>query len=67
MFHFFLRASDWRGEVMNMEPDKCDDLRWFGIHDLPDNTVPYVSHAIENYCNGTWFGSFGWQRDFADG
>lgn len=65
--HFFLSASEWCGEVTNMEPGKCDDLRWFGIHDLPDNTVAYVRRAIENYCNGIWFGSVGWQRDFADG
>ena len=58
--HFFLEASDWAGEVTNMEPDKCDDLRWFGIRELPDNTIPYVRRGIENYCDGTWFGSVGW-------
>ncbi len=58
--HFFVEASVWSGEITNMEPDKCDDLRWFGIRDLPDNTIPYVRRAIENYCNGIWFGSLGW-------
>ena len=57
---FFLRASVWAGEVTNMEPDKCDDLRWSGIDDLPGNTIPYVRHAIENYRKGVWFSSFGW-------
>ena len=65
--HFFLKASGWSGEVTNMEPDKCDDLAWFGMNDLPDNTIPYIRHAIENYRNGTWFGSVGWQRDATDG
>ncbi len=65
--HFFLGASEWCGEVTNMEPDKCDDLSWFGIHDLPDNTVPYVRRGIENFRSGTWFGSVGWERDSADG
>ena len=58
---FFLKASVWSGEVMNMEPDKCDDLSWFGFRDLPDNTIPYVRRAIEDYCNGIWFSSVGWQ------
>ena len=58
--HFFLKTSVWCGEIINMEPAKCDDLRWFGLHGLPDNTVPYIRTAIENYCNGTWFGTFGW-------
>lgn len=65
--HFFLKASDWSGEVTNMEPDKCDDLSWFGIDDLPTNTIPYIRHAIENYRNGIWFGSLGWQRGAAYG
>ena len=59
-FHFYLTASDWMGEVSNMEPDKCDDLSWFDINDLPDNTIPYIRQAIENYRRGEWFTSFGW-------
>ena len=57
---FFLKASVWSGEITNMEPDKCDDLRWFDIGDLPDNTIPYIKRAIENYGRGTWFDSVGW-------
>ena len=57
---FFLSASSWSGEVVNMEPDKCDDLAWFGLDHLPPNTVSYVRRAIENYRQGTWFDSFGW-------
>ena len=59
-FHFFLKASDWMGEVTNMEPDKCDDLSWFDINDLPDNTIPYIRQGIENYRRGEWFASLGW-------
>lgn len=57
---FFLKASVWSGDVTNMEPEQCDDLRWFCLDDLPDNTIPYVRHAIENYRKGIWFSSFGW-------
>ena len=57
---FFLQASAWSGEITNMEPDKCDDLSWFSLEDLPENTIPYVRQAIENYRKGIWFGSVGW-------
>ena len=57
---FFFKASVWSGDVTNMEPDKCDELRWSAIDDLPDNTIPYVRRAIENYRKGVWFSSFGW-------
>jgi 8-oxo-dGTP diphosphatase len=60
---FFLTASRWRGEVLNREPDKCDDLSWFSLEDLPDNVVPYVLRAIANYRAGVRFDSFGWDED----
>ena len=28
---FFLKAVTWTGEVRNMEPKQCGDLRWFDI------------------------------------
>ena len=59
--NFFLKASVWSGEVTNMEPDKCDDLRWVDMADLPENTVPYARQGVENYRSGVWFGSMGWQ------
>ena len=58
--HFFLKASTWSGEITNMEPEKCDELKWFGIRDLPDSTIPYVRRGIDNYREGIWFGSVGW-------
>ena len=57
---FFLKASAWAGEITNMEPDQCDDLRWFDIDNLPNNVVPYVLRAIENFRADKWFDSFGW-------
>ena len=53
--YFFLHAVLWTAEVRNLEPHKCDDARWFNIHELPENTVPYVRWAIENHLQGGWF------------
>ena len=59
---FFLAASRWNGEIVNAEPDKCDDLSWRSVHHLPANIVPYVRRALENYRNGKFFESFGWDQ-----
>ena len=58
---FFLHASNYSGEIVNREPDKCDDLTWFDLDDLPPNTIPYVRRAIQNYRSGIWFDSLGWR------
>ena len=57
---FFVRVPVWRGEPVNAEPKKCDDLRWADVHALPENTVPYVRRAIQNDQDGVQFDEFGW-------
>ncbi|MGH8246201.1 MAG: NUDIX hydrolase [Gammaproteobacteria bacterium] len=57
---FFVRVPVWRGEPVNAEPEKCDDLRWADAHALPENMVPYVRRAIQNDRDGVHFDEFGW-------
>ena len=57
---FFVQVHKWQGEIVNAEPDKCDDLRWVNFNDLPENTIPYVRRAIKNHMNGVAFDEFGW-------
>lgn len=55
---FFLLVTKWPGEPFNNEPEKCDDLRWFGLDALPENTVQYVRQAIENHLHNIPFDEF---------
>ena len=57
---FFMLVHKWRGEPVNAEPDKCDELRWTDVNDLPMNTIPYVRQAIQNHLNRVKFDEFGW-------
>ena len=57
---FFIVVKQWVGEVTNNEPQKCDDLAWAAVDALPDNTIPYVKRAIENYQAGLYYSEFGW-------
>lgn len=44
----FFKTEKWRGEIINIEPHKCDDLRWFSFNDLPQNITYHVKDAIES-------------------
>ncbi len=56
----FVIAKKWSGEIKNMEPDKCDDLKWFDLENLPENMVSYVRQAIENIRKGVFYSEHGW-------
>ncbi len=57
---FFFEATKWHGEPKNMEPNKCDDFRWFPINQMPENVIPYVRAGIQNYGKKISFSEFGW-------
>ena len=57
----FFFITDKKGLVpKNMEPNKCDDLSWFPLNELPTNTIPYIRAAIENYQQHIFYSEFGW-------
>lgn len=52
---FFFRATRWEGEPMNAEPEKCDEVAWFPIDALPENTVPVVRKVVDLIRDGVKF------------
>lgn len=57
---FFFLAERWEGAPGIMEPNKCDDMSWFTLDELPTNTLPYVKNVIENHKDGIPFIESGW-------
>jgi ADP-ribose pyrophosphatase YjhB (NUDIX family) len=58
---FFLTASAWKGTAWNREPQRCSELVWAELVNLPPDLVPYVRQAIENFRHAVWFQSYGWE------
>jgi 8-oxo-dGTP diphosphatase len=59
---FFFLAKKWQGEIKNMEPEKCDDLSWFPLDELPKNMVSCVREAISCHRKGVKYCEFGWNN-----
>lgn len=50
---FFFTARSWRGEPRIIEPDKCADMRWFPLDDLPEPVVPHERQVLDAVRTGT--------------
>ena len=58
---FFFGATGWQGTPVNREPHKCDELAWYSLDAMPDNTVPYVRAAMTLGLRGVSYSEYGWQ------
>ncbi len=56
----FFISEEWEGNIENMEPEKCDDLSWFDLNNLPENITPEVLQALENIRKDVFYSEFGW-------
>lgn len=55
---FFFTTNQWTRELTNKEPDKCEEIAWFALDQLPANTIPYIRAALEHYRDKHFFSEF---------
>lgn len=58
----YLKTTKWEGEIQNMEPEKCSELKFFSKNAIPENTVSPMKKALEDIKNGLHYGEFGWDK-----
>lgn len=44
---FFFQAHQWNGEPINAEPEKCSEIAWFPLDQLPNPTVEFTLLALD--------------------
>lgn len=59
---FFMTAGKFVGAPKIMEPGKCDEMRWFPLDKLPNNTIGYIKQAIECCQEGIFYSEWGWNN-----
>ncbi len=58
---FFWACSKWQGELQIAEPDKCDEIGWFSFDKIPNNTLPYIKHALNQIGKKEIYSEFNWK------
>ncbi len=57
--NFIFLAEKWQGEVINREPYKCQEWKFFNLDSLPSSIVPSQKNLIENWKLGKVYSEFG--------
>lgn len=57
---YFLTCKNYTGKIQIMEKDKCNELAFYDLDNLPSNVIPYVRQAIAYYQNNVPFSVYGW-------
>lgn len=52
---FLFFAQEYSNNIVNNEPDKCAELKWFNIDNLPGNIIPKIKDEIEFVKNNTYY------------
>ena len=61
-YNGYFKAKKWKGEPKIGEPNKNEEIKWFDIHNIPDNLVDDRKEAIKNYIEKIPYGEFGWEE-----
>ena len=60
---FYITCDKWVGEPTNKEPEKCGEIKFYPINDLPKNMVPYIKDAIDKVFSGVKYYEHGWNGE----
>ena len=52
---FVFKVVNYSGEIKNLEPEKCKEIRWIDINNLPENTIKGIKNEIINIYNDVYY------------
>jgi hypothetical protein len=57
--YFFFLIRMWQNEPINMEPDKCSEIGWHPVSQLPTDMIEHVRIALTDIQEGKTYVEFG--------
>lgn len=58
----FFKVNRYSGPIQNNETDRCDELAFFPIDNLPQNTAPFIRSAIDCVQKNIFYSEFGFEK-----
>ena len=47
LLKFVFKVKKFKNKIQNLEPEKCKELKWIEIENLPDNTLSGIRSELE--------------------
>lgn len=61
-YNAYFVCSHFTGEPQIGEPEKCSELKWFDLENLPDDLIGDRKQAVAAYKNGVHYIEYGWGK-----
>lgn len=58
----FYKIEKWAGQIKNNEPEKCKELAWHKLNDLPNNTIDYIRTVLMDISNKKNYANIGFSK-----
>lgn len=62
-YNVYFICEKFNGNVRIGEPDKCAELKWFGLDSLPEDLIDDRRCALKAYLNGINYLEYGWVKE----
>jgi 8-oxo-dGTP diphosphatase len=56
----FFKCDKWQGEIINKEPEKCAEIKFHKLINLPSNMIPYVKKVLKSINSGINYLEMDW-------
>jgi 8-oxo-dGTP diphosphatase len=62
LMYVTFEIMNFQGDIINNEPDKCSELQFFPVDQLPDKMTEVSRRCVLNTVNGVSFDEMGWEE-----
>lgn len=57
---FIFKAEKWTGAITNEEYDKCEEIIWIDINNIPENTLDFIPEVLRE--NNSIYIPYNWEE-----